>query len=224
VANICWYDFRNDGDDPFYNEENFGLIRADFRLKPAYRAMATLGRTVAGLKMLRQIDVGPDANALRFGGGKRDAVAVWSPNVSRLIAFDTSGDVQVTDAMGSPVRPARVGRRVTITLDAGFPAYITGQAGFAFEPAGCLLPVHVSKTHLHPGDEAIVRSDAGIQVLEWKMPAGWDSPKRAPDGTYVLVVPKDATPGKVEVQAILQSGGAERVPLELIIHPKVLHL
>jgi len=224
VANTCWYDFRNDGDDPFYNEENFGLIRADFRLKPAYRAMATLGRTLAGLKMRGQIDVGPDAYALRFGDGKRDAVAVWSPNVSRLLTFDTSSDVQVADAMGSLVRPARVGNRVTITLDAGFPVYITGQAGFAFEPAGCLLPVHVSKTHLHPGDETVIRPDAGVQVLEWQLPGGWASPQRAADGTYVIIVPRDAAPGMIEVQVMVQYGGAVRVPLELVIEPRCLRL
>ena len=45
VANTCWYDFRNDGNDPFNFEFNMGIVDHDFRPKPAYRAYATLGST-----------------------------------------------------------------------------------------------------------------------------------------------------------------------------------
>ena len=40
--NISWYDFRNDGSDPFNFEHNMGIITRDFRPKPAYRAYATM--------------------------------------------------------------------------------------------------------------------------------------------------------------------------------------
>src|SRR5690606_4070006 len=40
--NVSWYDFRNDGSDPFYNEYNFGVLRNDLTPKPAYRALATV--------------------------------------------------------------------------------------------------------------------------------------------------------------------------------------
>ena len=39
------YDLVNDGDDANYSERNFGLVRSDFSPKPAYRAIALLGRT-----------------------------------------------------------------------------------------------------------------------------------------------------------------------------------
>ncbi len=35
----CIYDFRNDGTDPTYDEQNFGVVNADYSPKPAYFAM-----------------------------------------------------------------------------------------------------------------------------------------------------------------------------------------
>ncbi len=50
APNISWYDFRNDGDDPFNFEHNMGIITRDFRPKPAYRAYATMTRMLRGLQ------------------------------------------------------------------------------------------------------------------------------------------------------------------------------
>ena len=39
TPNISWYDFRNDGDDPFNFEHNMGIVTQQFELKPAYRGL-----------------------------------------------------------------------------------------------------------------------------------------------------------------------------------------
>ena len=57
APNISWYDFRNDGDDPFNFEHNMGIVTRDFRPKPAYRAYATMTRMLRGLKLEK--DLGP---------------------------------------------------------------------------------------------------------------------------------------------------------------------
>jgi hypothetical protein len=37
-----WYNFRNDGEDPFYFEHQMGIVNRQFQPKPAYRTYATL--------------------------------------------------------------------------------------------------------------------------------------------------------------------------------------
>ena len=44
TRSMGWYNFRNDGEDLSYNEENFGVLHRDFRPKAAYRALATVCR------------------------------------------------------------------------------------------------------------------------------------------------------------------------------------
>ena len=48
TPNISWYDFRNDGNDPFNFEHSMGIVTRDFRPKPAYCAFATMTRMLTG--------------------------------------------------------------------------------------------------------------------------------------------------------------------------------
>jgi len=43
-----WYDWKNDGPDPGEHEHNFGLVGTDLQPKPAYTALQTLTRELAG--------------------------------------------------------------------------------------------------------------------------------------------------------------------------------
>ena len=44
------YDFKNDGTDPGNTEHNFGVVRADYSLKPAYTEIQKLTQNLAGMK------------------------------------------------------------------------------------------------------------------------------------------------------------------------------
>jgi hypothetical protein len=55
---MSWYDFRNDGTDPMYNEANFGVVRRDFSPKPAYLALRTVATQLPGARDCRQVDLG----------------------------------------------------------------------------------------------------------------------------------------------------------------------
>ena len=44
---IWWYDFQDDGWNPQYNEDNFGLVRPDLTPKPSYHVMADISPVVA---------------------------------------------------------------------------------------------------------------------------------------------------------------------------------
>jgi hypothetical protein len=44
IRGIWWYDFQNDGNDPYNRQHNFGLVRKDFSPKPSYRAFQEVAR------------------------------------------------------------------------------------------------------------------------------------------------------------------------------------
>ncbi|NLE60845.1 MAG: family 1 glycosylhydrolase, partial [Planctomycetes bacterium] len=132
VASVSWYDFRNDGNDPYYNEFNFGMVRNDLRPKPAYRALATIANTLGGMKLIGQIDLGPGAYAFRFGDGKTDVVAVCAPQNGSLLAFRGEQKPEVISIFGERALSATTDGICVVTLEAGMPVYIRGKAGFDF--------------------------------------------------------------------------------------------
>ncbi len=63
-----WYDWCNDGLDPKEREQNFGTVNNDLTPKPAYLALQTMTRELAGYKIERRID----------NYGKKDFVLLFS--------------------------------------------------------------------------------------------------------------------------------------------------
>lgn len=102
VQSMGWYDFRNDGNDPFYNEENFGVLRQDYSPKPAYRALAAICRTFdKGAPTLEEVE-----NLFIFRMG--DAAAVWSPREVQ-VSFKAAAGVRVSNLMGEDITAAKEG-------------------------------------------------------------------------------------------------------------------
>ncbi len=123
VQNISWYDFKNDGHDPFYFESNFGVLREDMTPKPAYRALATFctalshGKPVIAHKSMEGICT------LGMGGNW----AVWSPKEPRSIRCTIrSGDVLVMNLMGETLFQGKAKKKISIPLRPGYPVLITG--------------------------------------------------------------------------------------------------
>ena len=50
-----WYDWKNDGPDPAYNEHNFGTVQTDLTPKPAYVSVKTLTRELSGYRIVRRL-------------------------------------------------------------------------------------------------------------------------------------------------------------------------
>lgn len=122
--NVSWYDFRNDGTDPFYNEANFGTLRRDLTPKPSYRALATVCRTLAeGEPRARHDEFGDGVCALEMG----DALALWSPAIPAQVACRVGdGQLKVLNLMGDELAPQRDGKSLTIELRPGSPVFLTG--------------------------------------------------------------------------------------------------
>lgn len=79
VRNMGWYNFRNDGDDLFYNEENFGVLHRDFRPKAAYRALAAVCRClpVSGEQRPAWLDQGDGREGL-YALSVGNNAALWT--------------------------------------------------------------------------------------------------------------------------------------------------
>ena len=57
-----WYDWKNDGPDPEEREHNFGAMTLDLQPKPAYCALQTMTRELAGYRIARRLNVGSESD------------------------------------------------------------------------------------------------------------------------------------------------------------------
>ena len=126
-----WYDFRNDGTDPFYFEHNMGILGQDGRPKPAYLTYATLSRLLEGARLVGPMEAGPGNFAYRFAGaGARQVIAVWNPHTDATAELKLLANrIRVVNAVGEVSEPGTPvgggGRRVThLDLRAGVPVYV----------------------------------------------------------------------------------------------------
>ena len=127
VANTCWYDFRNDGYDPFNFEHNMGIVTRDFRPKPAYRAYATVARLLQGKSIDRELNLGDDVIAYRFASddGAESAVAVWTILDSQTVQLPIAEPASVINLMGESqtVKPAR--GKIILALERETPVFVS---------------------------------------------------------------------------------------------------
>ena len=147
ILRTFWYDFRNDGDDPFNMEHNMGIVTADFRLKPAYLAYATLARVVQDRQLAGPVAVPGGAMAFRFvSRGKGDsAIAVWNPTQDGEVELSVRGrNAWRRNAIGEATRlevisaPGSEARWVRVALKKGAPVYVEDRTvdGAVSLPAG----------------------------------------------------------------------------------------
>lgn len=101
--NIMWYDFRDDGIDIRYSEHNFGILRHDYSLKPAYAALKTLTRMVDGLSFQKSVFGNKGrVRGLLFSNGKHSILALWSAKgIKEILLKVGSEHVTVTDKYGN---------------------------------------------------------------------------------------------------------------------------
>jgi len=101
VANTCWYNFRNDGIDPYNFEFNLGVITRDFRPKPAYRTYATMTTLLKGMTPKEDLKLGPDIIATRFASKSGESViCLWSVKGTRTARVPSAKPMQRINAVG----------------------------------------------------------------------------------------------------------------------------
>ena len=121
-----WYNYRNDGTDPNYNEHNFGIIRQDYSTKPAYVAFGAMTRSLVGKEFIKALDMPDGVCAYRFEGLPPDpTIAAWCVSGTSIMTVMSGTRVFVMDIVGTkkPVEP--VDGRVDIPLSQ-FPVFVSG--------------------------------------------------------------------------------------------------
>jgi hypothetical protein len=126
LENVFWYEFRDGGNDPAYNEHRFGIIRFDLTPKPAYRSYQTLTRALGRGRFLRKLDVGEGTYCYVFDAGGSETVAVWRANGSAEVSLKVSGEKpSALDYQGDPVQAQPAGGVLTLNATERV-TYVTG--------------------------------------------------------------------------------------------------
>jgi hypothetical protein len=128
VECMFWYNLRAGETDPFYNEDNFGIIHRDLSPKPAYRTMQVLNRArPAGSKPLNNTW---QTGMLFYPGWTRPdgqkAFAAWTSDAAKEISFEIEGTIaEAFDAAGKPLHIQLQNKTARIALSAA-PVYLIG--------------------------------------------------------------------------------------------------
>ena len=84
-----WYNFRNDGDDPWYFEFNMGITRQDFSPKPAYAVFSTMTHLLQGTRFAKLVKLEDGTLVAAFlprsPQESKTVVALWNPQFAAVL-------------------------------------------------------------------------------------------------------------------------------------------
>lgn len=200
---VAWYDFREDGVDPFYNEHHFGLVRQDLTPKIGYRALAAVGTLLGGAKFERSVEVGENLIAFEFGEDARRITALWASDRTRLIGLKIEGDhAQLLNMMGEPARTQQDRGLHVVLLEHNLPLYVVSKGEGKIAAKDWPLAIRPERAAYHPGDRvefALGGLDAMTNLALGRLPAGWQPVKQ--EGKVEAVdIPASAAPGTYEIE------------------------
>jgi hypothetical protein len=128
VERMFWYNFRARENDPFYNEDHFGILHHDMKPKPAYTAMQTLNRVRPAGSI--PLDADWQTGSLYYPGWKRPdgqtAFALWTSGSPRHIDVSFKGTLtEALDHLGNPADIRPTDGKLTVPLSET-PIYLIG--------------------------------------------------------------------------------------------------
>jgi polysaccharide biosynthesis protein PslG len=103
-----WYDLQDDGTDAADPEQNYGLLDASGREKPAMQAVRTVMTAIKGRQYAGMIqDAPPGIRAMRFDAPGDVLFIVWSdqPGSRRKVRYTKDNLLSVTGLMGHAAAP-----------------------------------------------------------------------------------------------------------------------
>jgi len=127
VQNMSWYDFRDDGVDPYEWEHNLGILTHDWKPKPAYVAYATVTRMLKGKVHVPGTPTIWNATEWRFKDpdGRNPVIVLLSGAGDRVIELPAKKDMVLTDLMGQQTRIRHANGTVRFSLLASTPIFLT---------------------------------------------------------------------------------------------------
>lgn len=100
---VFWYWFGNDGPNPSYNEDHFGIRFREGTPKPAYIACQTMTKLLEGATYTRSLGLGVKSRARIFRRGDDTIAALWAVEGMQTITLKVgSGPVEVAGELGGP--------------------------------------------------------------------------------------------------------------------------
>ncbi|MGI2293339.1 S-layer homology domain-containing protein [Paenibacillus sp. GXUN7292] len=130
VERMAWYDFMNDGLQPDYNEDNFGLVRhkndlmGAYTPKPAYASYAATSRQLADAVFQKIESFGSVISSHRFTKDGEALRVVWAQQETQAV-IETNNNLEITDLMGNTEIYTPYNGKIYMTLS-GEPFYIKG--------------------------------------------------------------------------------------------------
>ncbi|HVV72915.1 MAG TPA: hypothetical protein VHI52_15680, partial [Verrucomicrobiae bacterium] len=125
-----WYDWKNDGNDPAEREDNFGTVLANLEPKPAFRAIQTLCRQLAGYHVARRFPAQGEGDYLVLcqRRGRPEKLVAWTTGAPHEVSLPVRAHRKasitgITDG-GPLVLPLPQGDHVSLHLTAS-PQYLT---------------------------------------------------------------------------------------------------
>ena len=98
IKGLWWYDFQDDGLDPEYNEDNFGIVRTDLTPKEPYYVLRSIAEIVRSGKFVERVATGSDdLIVLKFKmPDSKDVLAAWSLRDDSLlqVTLKNGGDAK----------------------------------------------------------------------------------------------------------------------------------
>lgn len=142
VEYACQYDFKDDGPDRSYTENNFGLVHEDYSPKPSLAAVAQLARTLGDAEPGGDCSIEPAKYRFyRFHRPDGDVYLAWAVEGACEVGIpaELGRGFEVCDLMGNPVhRPVLKNGR--IALDE-CPVYLQVVDGAFADRSRLILPV-----------------------------------------------------------------------------------
>ncbi|MCC7493673.1 MAG: hypothetical protein IT204_15060 [Fimbriimonadaceae bacterium] len=216
VGPVIWYDFQNDGTNPAYNEDNFGLLNLDFSPKRPYLAAAMMNRVLAAPRFAADHSPGDGLHGQEYVGadGER-TVVLWSSTAPREVTLTLAGaaNVELSSGSGEQRQVALQEGRLQVAVS-GTPVFVTGRCTAVTVTPPVLLtaaaptwPGGLATLELRAGPGAAGPAVAAPTAV-WEVPPGWPTPQPVgaiagaggPRGQRLEVrVPADAAPGEYDV-------------------------
>ncbi|MBN2447128.1 MAG: beta-galactosidase, partial [Phycisphaerae bacterium] len=225
VRSVSWYDFREDGADPFYNEHHFGLVRGDLTPKAGYRALATVGSLLGSTRIESELELGDGLTGFVFADGSRRIAIVWSDEATQVVRLKFGADdVALLDFAGMPVPCLRERDATMLRLERGLPIFIVtdGPLHVGVQPPP--LRIVAEPTRVHPGETVRVQWQCATELTVGRptCPSGWKQVDAAGDGV-ALLVPEDAPRGGYGVDVPVEFGEVHTViPVRVEVVPVLL--
>jgi hypothetical protein len=125
-----WYDWQNDGPDANEREHNFGTVTMELAPKPAYVAVQTMTRELAGYRIERRIALADEKDyaLLLVNSAGKQKLATWTMGDPHQVALEIGGlsakSVNAVNGQGAN-GPVKIERRQLILEIGPLLEYVT---------------------------------------------------------------------------------------------------